>query len=164
ARRQARETPPRADKDGFLSGHLYAAQGNYRKALPLLRHATQQDPQSFAAWFVRGVCHLELLQDAEAAACFNSCVAVVPEFPRSWSNRGRAHRRQRHHEQALADFDQVIALQPDLARAYVNRALARQGLGDHAGAVGELTRALELTEGQGGPGTSIYFLRAAARA
>jgi eukaryotic-like serine/threonine-protein kinase len=164
ARREARETPPRPDKDGFLSAHRHAAQGNYRKALPLLRQATQRDPQSFAAWFVRGVCHLELLQDAEAAACFNSCVALAPEFPWSWYNRGLAHRRQRHHEQALADFDRVVALQPALVKAYVNRALARQGLGDHAGAVRDLTRALELAEGQGGPGTSIHFLRATARA
>jgi eukaryotic-like serine/threonine-protein kinase len=158
--RKAGEAPERADKDGFLLGHLYAVQGNYRKALPHLRRATQQDPQSFVAWFVRGVCHLELLQDSEAVACFNSCVALRPDVHWAWYNRAQAHRRQRNFEQALADYDRVLALRPDFAKAYVSRALAREGLRDWPGAVADLTRSLEF----GSPRTSVFFLRAAARA
>jgi serine/threonine protein kinase/predicted Zn-dependent protease len=163
ALQQLGETPARAEKDAFLSAYLDYTDGRYRKALPLLRRATQEDPRSFAAWFARGICHFELLQDAEAVACFNSCVALRPEFVWSWYNRGLAQRRLRNYEPALADFDRAVGLQPQLVKGYVNRALARSGLKDHAGAVRDLTKALELAEQAGAPSTSILFLRAAAR-
>ncbi len=160
AARKAEETPLRPDKDYFLLGHVLDTERNFRKALPLLRQATQRDPQNYIAWFVRGQCHLELLQDAEAVGCFNSCVALRPEFYRAWYNRGLAARRQRNFEQAAADFDRVVELQPGLALGYVNRALAREGLRDYPAAIVDLSRALEL----GAPATTVLFERAAVRA
>jgi tetratricopeptide (TPR) repeat protein len=160
---RARETPPRPDKDGFLQAQLYAVQGDNRRALPLLRQATQADPGSFVAWYVRGNCHLDLLQDAEAVACFNSCVALRPGEFRTWFNRGLAHRRQRNYEQAVADFDKVVALRPDLVKGFVNRALAREGLKDAAGAAADATRAMELADAQGASRTSLFLLRSRLR-
>ncbi len=164
ALQHARTTPAGGSLDLLLLAQLYTAQGNYRRALVPLRQLTQQDPQNYTAWFLRGVCHYELLQDAEAAACFNSCIALKPEIAKPWYNRGLAHRRQRHFEQARDDFDRFITLQPDSPKGYVNRALAREGLRDFDGAVQDLTQALELAERHEEPLTSIYFKRAAVRA
>jgi serine/threonine protein kinase/tetratricopeptide (TPR) repeat protein len=156
---KAADVPLRGSRDRFLLAHLYAAQGQPRKALPLLREATRDDPQNFVAWFVRGTCHLELQQEAEAVGCFNACVALRPDYHWAWYNRGLAARRLRHLEPARADFDRVVVLRPGFAPGYMNRAVARHGLGDFAGAVEDFTTAL----GLGGPATSIYFLRAEAR-
>jgi serine/threonine protein kinase/tetratricopeptide (TPR) repeat protein len=157
--RRAADAPAGSPTDRLLLAHQYAGRGEYRAALPLLKDLTRDDPGGFVAWFVRGVCHLELLQDAEAVGCFNSCVALRPDYHWAWYNRGLAARRQRQFEPARADFDRVIALRPGFALGYVNRAVVRRELGDHAGAADDLTRALDL----GGPAVSLLFRRAAAR-
>ena len=42
--------------------------------------ATDADPGSFSAWFVRGTNHLALEQNDLAAMCFTACVALRPDF------------------------------------------------------------------------------------
>ena len=158
--RLAEETPLRSARDCYLAAQLEAIRGNFRKALPLLVDAVQQDPQYFAAWFVKGNCHDNLLHHGEAIACYSTCIALRPRFHWAWFNRGLAHLRQTNFERAVADFDQAIALQADLAEAYLNRGLAQEGLGRFENAIADLSRALEL----GTPRTQVYFLRAGVRA
>jgi eukaryotic-like serine/threonine-protein kinase len=158
--RLAEETPLRSARDCYLAAQLAAIRGNFRKALPLLVDAVQQDPQYFAAWFVKGNCHDNLLHHGEAIACYSTCIALRPRFHWAWFNRGLAHLRQTNFERAVADFDQAIALEPDLAEAYLNRGLAQEGLGRLENAIADLSRALEL----GTPRTQVYFLRAGMRA
>jgi serine/threonine protein kinase/Tfp pilus assembly protein PilF len=147
-------------KDDFLIAHRLAIEGRHRQALELLQRATQQDPRSFPAWFVRGNCYYDLLQDVHAVACFNTCVALRPEYHWCWFNRGLAHLRLRNFRQAMEDFDQVVRLRPEQAEGYINRALAKEGLQKYAEAVADYTRALA----QEKVSTRVYFLRAEARA
>jgi serine/threonine protein kinase/tetratricopeptide (TPR) repeat protein len=154
----------RPDKDAYLTAYLSYTSGKYREALPQLRRATLEDPRNFVAWFARGLCHYALLQDSDAVACFNCCVALRPEFAWSWYNRGLAFRRQRQFAPAKDDFDKFVTLLPDNPRGYVNRASAEQGLKQHAAAIDDLTRALDLARRHDAPLTSIYFLRAEVRA
>jgi len=120
----------------------------------------QQDPQYFAAWFVKGNCHDNLLQHGEAIACYSTCISLRPRFHWAWYNRGSVHLRQGNYQRAIADLSEAIALEPDLADAYLNRALAQEGLGRFQEAIADLTRAEEL----GTPQTQVYFLRAVVRA
>jgi serine/threonine protein kinase/predicted Zn-dependent protease len=163
AEAEAAKAPARPDKDAFLTAYLSYTSGKYREALPLLRQATLYDPQSFVAWFARGLCHYSLLQDSDAVACFNSCVALRPDFAWSWFNRGLALRRQRQFAAAKDDFDKFVVLRPDDPRGYINRASAAAGLKQLPAAAEDLTRALEIARRQNGPLTSIYFLRADVR-
>jgi tetratricopeptide (TPR) repeat protein len=156
---QARQRPLRTARDHYLVATEHAVQGRFRQALPLLRHATEQDPQNFWAWFILGICHDRLAQDAEATACYSTCIALWPEYPWSFFNRGLANLRQQDFPQACTNFDRAIRLRPDLAEPYINRALARHGMGNYAGAIQDLTHALEL----GAPYTRIYFMRARVR-
>src|SRR5262249_39405749 len=77
---RARQTPLRTARDLYLIAHQQAIHGNFRAALDALQRVTQEDPRSFPAWFVRGNCHYELLQDTGAVGCFNVCVTLRPEF------------------------------------------------------------------------------------
>jgi tetratricopeptide (TPR) repeat protein len=149
---------PQSARDLYLLAADYASEGRYRLALPLLRKATRQDPKNFWASFIQGICHDRLGQEAEAIACYSSCISLWPEYPWSYFNRGSVLLR-RDAEQARADLDQAVRLDPEQAEPYVNRALAFNALGKHAEAVADLTRALELGAGE----TRLYFLRARIR-
>jgi tetratricopeptide (TPR) repeat protein len=124
-----------------------------------LEKATQQDPQSFWAWFIQGICYANLAQDTKAEACYTACIALWPKYPWSYFNRGLVYLRQRDYARAGADFDQAIALRPDHAEPYINRALALQGRGQYEEASADLTHALDL----GAPYSRIYFMRARVR-
>src|SRR5262249_50252841 len=69
-RELATKTTPAAARDLYLLGCWYAQLGRHKDALPLLRKATQIEPEHFSAWFVRGTCHLALEQNEMAALCF----------------------------------------------------------------------------------------------
>jgi tetratricopeptide (TPR) repeat protein len=135
------------------------ARGRFSQAFPLLQQATQEEPQSLMAWFLLARCHDDLGQDAQALACYNTCIALWPRQHRLYFNRGLAHLRLRDYAKAVADFNRSIDLEPNHHDAYFNRGLARQGLNQHAEAIEDYTTALE----QGAPFTRIYFVRARAR-
>jgi serine/threonine protein kinase/Flp pilus assembly protein TadD len=156
---QAADMPLRTAADCYLAAHLHAQRGHYRKALPLLEQATRKDPLSFAAWFVKGNCHDGLLQNAEAAACYGTCIALRPRVHWSWYNRGLAYLRNYEHAKAAADFDKAIELQPDWAEVYWNRAQAYEGMGKYPEALADLSRALDL----GSPPALVYYTRANVR-
>src|SRR5262249_11796487 len=141
---KAYQLPLNGDRDYFLLGHKYSLEGNFRKALPLLKEATRQNPQNFAAWFVRGNCHYELVQDADAVGCFNACIGLEPKFPWAWYNRGLAFARQRNLEDAQADLSRAIALRPELSKGYISRAQVALDLKKPQDAMKDLDRALEL--------------------
>jgi len=155
----AKQAPADSPQELYLIAHKQTVEGKFREALESLRRTTQEEPGNFAAWFVRGNCYYELLQDAQAVACFNACVVMHPEFPWTWLNRGLAHLRLRNYRQAWDDFDQVLRLRPDMADAFIARAKAKEGMGQFAEAVEDYTRALHADK----PSTRIYFLRAQAR-
>jgi tetratricopeptide (TPR) repeat protein len=149
----------RSTRDRYLIAGAHAVQGEFQLALPLLQEATQRDPQDYWAWFVRGICHFGLAQEAEAATCYTACIVLWPKSHWAHFNRGVISLYQQNYGEARADFDRVIQLQPDRPEAYLNRALARQGLGQYGSAVDDLTRALDL----GASPTRAYFMRARAR-
>jgi serine/threonine protein kinase/Tfp pilus assembly protein PilF len=155
----AKQSSGDSAKDLYLIAHKQTIEGKYREALEGLRKTTQEDPRNFSAWFVRGNCYFELLQDAHAVACYNSCVVLRPEFHWSWFNRGLAHLRLRNYRQASDDFDQVLRLQPNTSDAFIHRAEARQGLKRYQDAIEDFTSALQAPR----PSTRVYFLRAQAR-
>src|SRR5437016_7965159 len=132
---QAEQTPLRTARDHYLAGTERVAQGRYREALPLLRVATEQDPQNFWARLVLGICYDGLSQDFEARACYTTSIALWPEFPWAYFNRGLVYLRQNDFASARDDFDRVVALRPDFAEAYINRAVALQGLKSYEAAI-----------------------------
>ncbi|MBL8797934.1 MAG: tetratricopeptide repeat protein, partial [Planctomycetia bacterium] len=134
--------------------------GQYRDALESLRQATAARPQDFWAWFLQGVCHDRLAQDAEAIAAYNACAALWPDYPWSYYNRGLARLKQQQYAEARVDFDIALRLQPAEADIYLHRALAWQGLAKPAEAVADLTAALD----RGASPVRGHLLRAKARA
>src|SRR4029077_20626246 len=119
---------------------------------------TFRAPQDFWAWFVLANCYDRLSNDAEAKACYGTCVALKPDFVWAHFNRGLALLRKQEYRTACADFDTVLKMRPELTDAYLNRALARQGLRQFREAERFWTDPLD----RGAP-TRLYFLRARVR-
>jgi eukaryotic-like serine/threonine-protein kinase len=157
---RAEAAPPRARRDYFLLGGEKAGQGHLREALRLLREAGRLAPDRAAVWTARGACHAALGQFDKAAACFETSVALRPDFWRGYLWRGQANLELKDHESARDDFAAALRLRPDFAPAHFLRALARLGLKDFRGADEDLTRALELDPGH----TRLYFTRSRVRA
>jgi tetratricopeptide (TPR) repeat protein len=159
ARARAAERPPHTARDHYWAASEAITAGRYRQAVPLLREATRREPQNVWAWFVRGNAHERLGQYPRAEACFDTCIALWPDFHWAYFNRGLAALRQQQWEQAEGDFDHCLRLRPDVAEAYVNRALARQGRGAFAAAADDVTAALD----RGAADTRLFLLRAQLR-
>jgi eukaryotic-like serine/threonine-protein kinase len=157
--RKASDTPLRTGRDRYLAARLHEKAGDYRKALPLLEEATQLDPQSYAAWMVKGYCHEQLRQHTEAVACYSTCIALRPAVQWAWYNRALARLNELQFGHACKDFDQAIRLAPTESEFYLNRALAREGLKDYKGALADLDKAMDL----GVTKTRVYFMKATVR-
>ncbi|RUL82323.1 tetratricopeptide repeat protein [Tautonia sociabilis] len=85
-RKRAAETPPRTARDLYLLATDLAVAGRFADALAKLETATRANPQLYWAWFLRGICHDRLGQDAEALASYQACVALRPEVARASFN------------------------------------------------------------------------------
>jgi serine/threonine protein kinase/tetratricopeptide (TPR) repeat protein len=156
---KAAKQPMQTVTDRYLVASDYVSGGRMRDALPLLKDATQKNPQDYQSWFLLGVCYDGLAQDALAASCYSTCIALVPTSHQAHFNRGLARHKQGDYSGAIDDFDRVIHLQPEIAEAYTDRALARQRKRDYAAAIADLTKALDL----GADRARIHLLRSVVR-
>src|SRR5262249_51647389 len=142
-------------QDKYWEGHSLAVKGNTRLALEKLQRATQADPENFSAWFVRGNCYADLLRYGEAAACFNVCVALRPDFAQCWYSRGLAHAEGKNFRQAIEDYSRAISLQSDLVDAFISRGVAHRELNEISAGIADFNRALDLP----GCPNKVYVLR-----
>lgn len=149
----------RTAHDRYLAARLLAEEGKFRDALPLVREAIRMSPQDFNLHFLQGICHDYLVQNAQAAACYRTCIALRPSFFGAYHNRGLTALRQGDFKAALADFDDAIRLKPAFVESYAQRAIAQQGLKRYAEAIADLSEAIE----RGDAPTRYYFQRAKAR-
>jgi tetratricopeptide (TPR) repeat protein len=70
--------------------------------------------------FIDGNAHQEVGRFAEAVACYDSAIALRPDYMEAYRNRGNAQRQLGHLAEAVASYEQAIALRPNVA-AYTNR-------------------------------------------
>src|SRR5262249_37765523 len=69
---KANNEPMRTVTDRYLVAADYIAEGRLRDAFPLLKEATQKNPQDYQCWFLLGVCYDGLEADAMAASCYGT--------------------------------------------------------------------------------------------
>jgi tetratricopeptide (TPR) repeat protein len=158
--RRRSSAPATTARDLYLAGWEHARHEHYAAAVPYLERATRLDTQALWAWFLLGRSYDSLGRDADAIACYGSCLALQPDAHQVWFCRGLAYLRRGDFKNAQADFDRALELRPTLAVAYFHRGLARKELKDLKGAEEDLTAALD----NGAHLTRVYFVRAQVRA
>jgi serine/threonine protein kinase/tetratricopeptide (TPR) repeat protein len=128
----------------------------FSEAGELWRQASRQDPKVLWSWAGLAAYYENLERYDQAAACYSTCIALVPRYTWWYFKRGTAYLRTKDFSAAHTDLDQYLADQPDVADGYISRALAFQGLKQDKQAVDDLSKAIEL----GTPRTQVYFIRA----
>ncbi|MDB5308528.1 MAG: pknB 11 [Gemmataceae bacterium] len=133
---------PAREADLYFDGLDLATAGRYQDALRLLTPSCARRPDTFLAWFARGVCHDALGQSADAATAFAVCVVLRPDSAHAHLNRGLAHLKLRRFPEAEADFTRALELKPGWTVALLDRGLARDGLREFHAAEADFTAAL----------------------
>jgi tetratricopeptide (TPR) repeat protein len=146
-------------QDTYHEALELATANRHAEALVKLMPFTDENPDHFMAWFIRGVCHEGVAQYADAAGAFTVCATLWPDFHWTYMNRGIVRLKQGRFDQAEADFSRALARRSGWIDAIINRAIAREGKRDFAGAEKDLTEALESPDCP----TRCYFIRAKVR-
>jgi TolB-like protein len=127
-----------------------------RKALELLRKASEADPEFAAAWAAQAAAVIDLREtqfqsgipaaEAFSLAEFNikRALELDPQLPEAHVAQGMLHWDRYQFDEALASIDKAIAINPNLAEAHRERALVLQTLGRIGEAKQALTTATEL--------------------
>ena len=151
--------PPAAPIDAFHEGYEFAISGQPTQALLKLIPFTDEHPDHFMAWYVRGMCHETVGQFSDAAGAFTVCTTLWPDFAWAYFNRGVARLRQGKADSAEADFTRALDRKPNWTDALLNRSIAREANRDYDGAIADLTAALDRPDAP----TRTFFLRSRIR-
>ncbi len=148
-----------ATLDLYFDGLGLAMDRKFPQALRKLIPFTEKRPSHFMGWYVRGVCHDGMAQHRDAAAAFDVCVALKPEFAWSYFARGFARLHGRRYGGAVEDFTEALKRHAKWRSALINCALAFEGSDRLQEAESDLTEALKLPDVP----TRVYLLRSRLR-
>ena len=109
------------------AGQLHEAEGCYTTCVTLW-------PDSYLAYFHRGLCRFELGKFAEATDDFGNVLRLRSGFPAALVNRALAHQQLGQLQDALNDLTAALEAHATETRIYFIRSRIRQQLGDRAGA------------------------------
>lgn len=99
------------------------------------------------ASFADGLQHLQSGRLADAEACFEQALALVPGRPSALTNLGAVRLMRGRPADALAPLEQAAQAEPDNLEAWAHLGLARARLGQDDAAVQAFERALALQPG-----------------
>lgn len=130
-----------------------------RDSLKHLTKATNADPDSVNAWFLRGMAEKQMGRLKAAEASLSTCIALNPHLSDGYQGRAIVLTALGRNQEAIADLNTALERQPASLSILVNRGIAKFASGDLAGAEADLTAAIV----GGYPETRLYFLRARVR-
>jgi serine/threonine protein kinase/Flp pilus assembly protein TadD len=156
---RARNTRLSTPRDFVYAGIVKARAGRPVEALVHFEQALRLDPGDYWAWLCKGIGHAQMREDATAALCFDTCVALARDNSAAWYFRGALHLRHLELAEAEADLDTALRLRPDDIDVLIDRALCDLHRRRFAEAVRGFTRVID----RGTPYSRVYFMRANAR-
>ncbi len=124
-------------------------------SLPFLLEAVEKENQNHVVWLTLGRAYAAVGKIPEAVDCYDTALALRPDFFWLWVQRGQLLVQQKAFALAERDFLTARKLRPSLPETYVNLALVRMELGDHPKALEDITHAID----SGISATRVYFIR-----
>lgn len=127
----------------FLIGRGLLAAGKADQALPFLRQAVAQEPQTpeFAYW--QGVAYWAKGETEQERQSYLASIEDKPDYLPSLLNLGHNYLETGQYQLALAQYDKVLQAEPFEASALYNRGLAYQMMEDSPRAEQAFLRYLE---------------------
>ena len=138
---KARTLPPAGARDHYWRATSLAFTRQYKEAITELDQALRVNPRHYWSWLQRGICHVELNEQALAVGDFNACIALWPEFAWGYFNRGNVLDQLGKKPEALADYTFALERDPELISALLNRALVYLDTGRPQAALADLDQA-----------------------
>lgn len=96
--------------------------GDFARASELFQQAARQDPESFDAWHMQGICLARLAQPEQALQCFQSALALNASIASLHNNIGLVLDELTLFDEAVASFDEAIRLNPQYTQAHIHKA------------------------------------------
>jgi tetratricopeptide (TPR) repeat protein len=138
--------PPPDGRDDYYEGLNRLHAGDPAGAVEKLRSAADAGPDDPWQWLALGVAYSRLGRLADAEACHQTAIALMPGQPIGYYNRGLARLQQSKlvdaETGAAADLTAALDAGAAETRLYLLRAEARAKLGDAAGAAADRAKGL----------------------
>ncbi len=141
---------PVRPKIGYAFAYELALEDKWTPAITLLEQLTQDRPDDFQSWLLKGLCHELVLEHPEAIRCYTKCIKLKPNFAWCYLRRGRMYLGVSTDQWQLGEDDLTRALEmkPKPSAAYVLRAGGRRRVRRYQAAVEDMNRAIRLAPGR----------------
>ena len=131
----------------YLLGMAALLQGRAQDAVPLLKRATELDPDMAPALYNLGFALESQDRLDEALVAYRRTVAVAPKLADANNNLGNVLQKLKRHDEALAAYERALALRPETAEFHLNRGDALRDLERQEEAVAAYETALAIKPG-----------------
>jgi tetratricopeptide (TPR) repeat protein len=106
--------------DTLKSAEKFFDDGDYKKAIDLLKTATEKDPSDTEAWVLLGNSYMRLGKDKNAIEAYEQAIGIEPESENAYLGLGQTYSMMRRHSDAIEAYKKVVQINPKHAEAYFN--------------------------------------------
>lgn len=128
----------------YRYGKYYTDEGQYERAIPLLRRATRRAPEVGAAFYELGFCYEKAGQTDTALQTYYEGTVIHPEAAYLHYGYGDALRRVGMVSQSIGPLMRAVTLDPSLEEAWYSLGEAFVAVRDYNRAAGCFVRVAEL--------------------
>ena len=107
--------------DLIAKGRRIVLEDRWSEALACAEQALKLDPNSDAAWTVKGIALGGLGRAREAHAAYDKALAINNRNEDAWFNKGVEFREAGENERAIACYDKIIEFMPGYKMAWFNK-------------------------------------------
>jgi|GEM_PF-5984216 tetratricopeptide (TPR) repeat protein len=137
--------------------------GKYAEALPVLKQATQQYPDSARAFNTLGEAELQLGDTVAAIAAYNKALedcnialSLKPNDKKTYLRRAWAEQNLNKNIEAIRDYHKAAQLDPTDSISYFDAASIEYNLNDSINAIDDYTKAIKIDP----TNSDAYYFRA----
>jgi tetratricopeptide (TPR) repeat protein len=112
--------------------------GHYHEALPHFDRALEMDPNSWTAYYQRGLAHDNLHEQDEAAADYTAALNLKPDLVEARVALAAIYRGKGDFVRAVEELTRAIGLRPT-SDSYFQRGTTYADLGQHEKAIEDFT-------------------------
>ncbi len=132
----------------------------YLQAISYFNQAIQLEPNSYFAYYLRGISKFNLDDISGAEMDFTTAINLLPYYAEFFHNRGNARSILFRYEEAFEDYARAIEIDSTDASIYFSRAKTYMNLKKYDEAIQDCDKAISLKYNH----ESIYILRGSAKA
>ncbi|MCP4133227.1 MAG: tetratricopeptide repeat protein [bacterium] len=97
-------------KNHLNTGIESTKDGNFKEAISDFTRSIEREGEDAAAFYNRGVAHMNLHHNIKAAGDFTRSIEINPEYSPAYYNRGIAYLKNSQKDLALKDFQEAHRL------------------------------------------------------